>query len=79
MISKMKAKKVGFDLKFIHLETDNNAMAKMPLLWFSKLLNANSVEQNDFELWAENTWILWEKLREDLSVEGFFNFKRGNL
>ena len=46
----------------------------MPLPWFPRLLNANKEELDKFELWADNTWIHWEGISEDLSVEGFFCF-----
>lgn len=44
----------------------------MPLNWFPKLQNANTTEQLGFELWSDGSWIHWEQLGEDLSVERFF-------
>lgn len=72
---KMEAKKVWFDNKEIWLETVDNKVGKMPLSWFPKLENASTKDLLDFEMWSEGTWIHWEKLGEDLSIEGFFTFK----
>jgi len=75
----MEAKKIWFDTTYIYLETTENKIGKMPLVWFPRLLNANEEDRNKFELWADNSWIHWEKIGEDLSVEGFFTFKKENM
>ena len=72
----MEAKKIWFDKDFIFVETKENKIGKMPLEWFPKLLNAEINELEKFELWSDNSWIHWENLGEDLSVEGFFNFNK---
>jgi Protein of unknown function (DUF2442) len=74
----MKANKIWFDDSFIYVETIENKQAKMPLAWFPRLQNANSDELQKFELWADGSWIHWEDIGEDLSVEGFFTFKKEN-
>ena len=74
----MKAKKVWFDSDFIHVETTENEIGKMPLNWFPSFFNASKEAIDKFELWAGNTRIHWESLDEDLSVEGFFNYKGKN-
>ena len=75
----MQAKKIWFDVAHIYVETTDNKIGKMPLAWFPRLQNANKEELDKFELWADNTWIHWEDIGEDLSVEGFFTFKKENI
>lgn len=72
----MKAKKIWFDEDFIHVETTENKIGKMPLKWFKRLDNAKKEALEQFELWNEGSWIHWELLGEDLSVEGFFTFNK---
>lgn len=72
----MKAKKIWFDQEFIFVETTANKTGKMPLEWFKRLQNATLPELEQYELWNDNSWIHWEKLGEDLSVEGFFTFDK---
>jgi len=48
----------------------------MPLEWFPRLKNATITQLEQFELWSDNSWIHWEVLGEDLSVEGFFKFRK---
>ena len=48
----------------------------MPLKWFKRLENAKKEALEQFELWDEGSWIHWEILGEDLSVEGFFTFNK---
>jgi hypothetical protein len=75
----MEAKRVWFDKDFIYVETTENAIGKMPLVWFPRLKNASEAALQQFELWADNTWIHWEDIGEDLSVEGFFSFRKENM
>jgi hypothetical protein len=75
----MEAKNIWFDTVYIYLETTENMIGKMPLVWFPRLLNASEEDRNKFELWADNSWIHWEEIGEDLSVEGFFTFKKDNM
>lgn len=72
----MEAKKVWFDATFIYVETKENTIGKMPLEWFPRLQNATKEDLEKFELWADGSWIHWEEIGEDLSVEGFFTFKK---
>ena len=74
----MEAGKIWFDDLFIYVETKEGRTGKMPLEWFPRLLNAGAAARQEYELWADNTWIHWEKIDEDLSVEGFFTFKKEN-
>ena len=72
----MEAKKIWFENDFIFVETTKNKIGKMHLEWFPKLLNTQKKELENFELWSDNSWIHWENLGEDLSVEGFFLFNK---
>lgn len=72
----MEAEKIWFDHSYIYLETKNKRKGKMPLDWFPKLKKAELSDLEKYELWAENSWIHWEKLGEDLSVDGFFTYKK---
>ena len=72
----MNAKKIWFDKDFIYVETTENKMGKMPLKWFKRLENSKIEALEQFELWDEGSWIHWELLGEDLSVEGFFTFSK---
>jgi hypothetical protein len=72
----MSAKKIWFDADFIYVETTENKIGKMPLSWFSKLQTATPQQLHSFKLWADNSWIHWEQLGEDLSVEVFFTFTK---
>ena len=72
----MEAKKIWFDNEFIFVETTDRKIGKMPLEWFPRLKNSKIEELEKYELWADNTWIHWETIGEDLSVEGFFSFNK---
>ena len=48
----------------------------MPLALFPRLFNATEEDLHKFELWADNSWIHWEAIGEDLSVEVFFTFNK---
>ena len=47
------------------METTENTIGKMPLIWFPRLKKANEAALQQFELWADNTWIHWEDIGED--------------
>lgn len=72
----MKASKIWFDDNFIYVETTENKEDKMPLAWFPRFQKATRDDLQKFELWADGSWIHWEDIGEDLSVEGFFTFKK---
>ncbi len=74
----MKANKIWFDENFIYVETTENKHGKIPLSWFPRLQKATSEDLQKFELWADGSWIHWEDIGEDLSVGGFFTFKKDN-
>lgn len=70
----MEILKIWFDYKNIFLETKEGIKKSMPLKWFPRLENATTQQRENFEL--SPFGIHWEDLEEDLSYEGFFNFKK---
>lgn len=72
----MKAEKVWFDNTYIYVLTNENGTGKTPLEWFPRLKKASAEDLLRFELWADGSWIHWEEIGEDLSVDGFFTFKK---
>jgi len=75
----LKALRVWFDDNFIFVETVEHLIGKMPLKWFPSFKNKTQKEKEEFEFWDEGSWIHWEKIGEDLSVEGFFTFDKEKL
>lgn len=69
------ASSIWFDDKYIYTCLLDNREAKMPLIWFPKLYNASEAERNNFEL-INGYALHWPKLDEDLSIEGFFKYKK---
>ena len=73
----MEISKIWFDNNSIFLKTKTGIEKPMPLRWFPKLKNANTTQRENFEL--SPFGIHWPELDEDLSFEGFLNFKRKML
>jgi len=44
-------------MDFIYVKTTENTISKMPLVWFTRLKKASEAVLQQFELWADNTWI----------------------
>jgi hypothetical protein len=54
----------------------NNAQViQNPIDWFPNLKKGNADQLKNFSIEGNGRWIHWEELDEDLSVEGFLNFK----
>jgi hypothetical protein len=70
----MKIEKVWFDKNYVFIETDIGHIVGNPLSWFPRLLNANTKQRNNFEI--SPFGVHWPDVDEDLSLEGFFDFKR---
>jgi len=70
----MDISKVWFDNNCIFIKTFNGIEKSMPLKWFPRLLNATKIQRENFEL--SPFGIHWKAIDEDLSFEGFFNFKK---
>lgn len=73
----MKIEKVWFDSENIYIKTDVGHIIGNPLSWFPALLNATQAQRENFRIGKTGTGIHWEKLDEDLSLEGFFTYKTG--
>jgi Protein of unknown function (DUF2442) len=65
--------KVWFENSKIFIKTDTGEVLNNPLEWFPRLLNATEIERNSFKI--SPFGIHWDKIDEDLSLEGFYNYK----
>ncbi len=70
----MKIEKVWLDNEYVYVKTDIGHILGNPLAWFPRLLNATIAQRNNFEI--SPFGIHWQDVDEDLSLEGFFDFKR---
>lgn len=70
----MKIEKVWFDEENIYIKTDIGHIIGNPLIWFPRLANATPLQREKLEI--SPFGVHWEDLDEDLSLEGFFEFKR---
>jgi Protein of unknown function (DUF2442) len=66
--------KVWLDEEYIFIKTNKEEIKKHPISWFPRLKNATLNERNNFKI--SPFGIHWEVLDEDLSFEGFFNYKK---
>ena len=67
------ATKISFDDEQMFVLLSNGHTINVPLSWFPRLHNAPKHLREKYELWRSGKWIHWEKLDEDLSVEGLLN------
>lgn len=70
----MQIEKVWFDENNIYVVTNSGHTIGNPLAWFSRLKNATPEQRNNYKI--GHYGIHWEQIDEDLSLEGFFDFKR---
>ena len=70
----MKVEKVWLDNEYVYVKTDIGHIIGNPLAWFPRLLNATIAQRNNFEI--SPFGIHWQDVDEDLSLEGFFDYKR---
>ena len=61
-------KNLTFDDNNMWLELSDGRTLGVPLVWFSRLMNASKVELEKFELSARG--IHWDALDEDISIDG---------
>jgi hypothetical protein len=64
---------VWFENDKIFIKTDKGEVLMNPLEWFPRLLNATEIERITFEI--SPFGVHWDKIDEDLSLEGFYNYK----
>lgn len=70
----MNIEKVWFDNDYIFIKTNVGHIIGNPLSWFPRLQNATPAQRANFEI--SPFGIHWEELDEDLSLNGFFDYKR---
>lgn len=70
----IKLKKLWFTEWEIFIETADGLKLSHPLVWFPKLQNASKEQRENFEL--SPFGIHWPTLDEDLSLSGFFDYKK---
>lgn len=72
----MKIEKVWFDHANIYVVLDSGHTVGNPLAWYKLLQKATPAQREQFEIAPGGLAIRWEELDEDISLEGFFDFKR---
>lgn len=72
----MKIVKVWFDNENIYIKTDAGYTIGNPFSWFKRLDNATPEQREKYEIGPSGESLHWEEIDEDLSLEGFFDFKR---
>ena len=70
--------KIWFENERIFANLNDGRIVGMPLTWFPRLHNATESQRLNYELWNDGSWIHWEDLDEDLSVEGFITFSKNS-
>jgi hypothetical protein len=65
------ASKVWFDNEKIFVELTDRRIIGVPLDIYPKLKNATPQQREEFDIWERGTWLHWEALDEDLSLDGF--------
>ena len=68
--NKNKAKKIWFDEENMWVLLKDDRKLAVPLKHFPRLLQATPEQRNSFILSGDGIGIHWEKLDEDISVEG---------
>ncbi|MEO6135606.1 MAG: DUF2442 domain-containing protein [Ginsengibacter sp.] len=70
----MKIEKVWLDSEYVYIKTDIGHILGNPIVWFPRLLNATLEQRNNFEI--SPFGVHWPDVDEDLSLEGFFEYRR---
>jgi hypothetical protein len=60
----------------LSVDLSDGRTISVPLGWFPRLLHASREERNDWRLIGKGEGIHWEKIDEDLSVEGLLAGRR---
>ena len=66
-----KIEKVWFDETRIFVELTDKTVIGAPVAWYPNLKKGTPEQWGKYELWGDGTWLHWEDLNEDLSLEGF--------
>ncbi|WP_034259340.1 DUF2442 domain-containing protein [Aequorivita capsosiphonis] len=70
----IKIRQLWFTESEIYIETSDGLKMSHPLSWFPRLQNASKEERENYEL--SPFGIHWPTLDEDLSFNGFFDYKK---
>ncbi len=70
----MTIEKVWFDNPNIYIKTDVGHIIGNPIAWFTRLVKATKEQRGKYE--SSPFGIHWEELDENLSLNGFSNYKR---
>ncbi len=66
-----KIEKVWFDETRIFVELTDKTVIGAPVAWYPNLKKGTPEQWRKYELWGDGSWLHWEDLNEDLSLEGF--------
>lgn len=72
----LAAEKVWFQEQYIFLRLTDQRIFGHPLSWYLHLQRGTEAQREKVEFWREGSWLHWEELDEDLSVEGFLHFTK---
>lgn len=72
----LKISKVWFDDTKIFVELSDGRVIGTPIAWYPNLKKGTPNQWQQFEIWGDGTWLHWEELDEDLSLEGFLTYKQ---
>jgi hypothetical protein len=71
-----KARGVSLSQDAFTVELDDGRFLTVPLSWYPRLLNGTAEERQDWSLIGRGEAIHWERLDEDISVEGLLAGRR---
>ena len=69
-------KKVWFDESRIFVELSDRRVIGTPVNRYANLRKGTPAQWQKFEIWGKGTWLHWEELDEDLSLEGLLTYKQ---
>ena len=72
-----KIKRVWFDKDFIHMESTESRMYKLPLSGSSRLLNATPEQRLAYTIELDGTALRWDEIDEDIFITSFYDHPDG--
>ena len=70
LTKEIKATNIWFDKDNLWVSLADGRQLAVPLSYFPRLLKATPEERNNYEVSGDGVGIHWDKLDEDISVEG---------
>lgn len=70
-----RATNVRFDTDTMSVTLVDGRVISVPLVWFSRLMDATPDQRNDWRLIGRGVGIHWESLDEDISIAGLLALK----